>query len=103
VTRAERIRAWCEREFAAERVDEVFNRMLDVATGAVAGNTFEREALERIFGTCPECGEFHYSNAHGPVYDPQRWGCERCEIAWEASGQVVWRASDPLDEGEGGA
>lgn len=48
VSRPQAIRAWVEREFAAKWVEQVFQDLLDVATGARVGNKFEREALERI-------------------------------------------------------
>ena len=47
-TLPERIRAWVEREFAANRVEEVFAEFIDVATGNRHGNAFVLAALRKI-------------------------------------------------------
>jgi hypothetical protein len=49
-TLPERIRAWVERQFNPKHVDQVTQDLIDVATGNRDGNTWEREALERICG-----------------------------------------------------
>lgn len=46
---SERIRQWVARQFAARLVDRVTQDLIDVASGNRAGNTFERQAVARIF------------------------------------------------------
>ncbi len=48
-TAPERIRLWCERNYAPHWVERMFDDLLDVATGNREGNRFERQALDRIF------------------------------------------------------
>ena len=45
----ERIRVWVQRQFNLRYVDRVVADLIDVATGNRDGNSFEREALARIF------------------------------------------------------
>jgi hypothetical protein len=49
MNRPEQIRRWVEREFKDTLVEKVVQDLLDVATGSREGNTFEKEALKRIF------------------------------------------------------
>jgi len=49
MTLSEEIRNWVEKEFNPKYVDQIFNDLLDVATGTKIGNKFERKAINKIF------------------------------------------------------
>ncbi len=44
----ETLYVWCEREFP-KHTEKVYADLLDVAAGNREGNTFEQEAVQRIF------------------------------------------------------
>lgn len=48
-TAPERIRVWVVDQFNEKYVDSVCDDLIDVATGNRKGNSFEQQALARIF------------------------------------------------------
>jgi hypothetical protein len=59
MTRPDRIRRWVSQQFNPKHVDRVTADLIDAATGNRQGNSFEQQALERIFPedrlSCEHC------------------------------------------------
>lgn len=90
-----RIRAWVEREFAAEYVDRAYADLLAVLREERPGNEFEKEALKRIIEAsgdeCQPAAKWEFKNAYREVREALKQGTSPKEIA-ERVPRMGWLA-----------